>query len=163
MKTLIRNDNRLFLAGGLIFIFCLAMAAFTGKFLIITIPFLLLVFIAGWQFREILFLALLFSLPFSAEYSFSARLGTDLPDEPLMWLTSFIVTGSVLYNPADLKRKYLLHPLSVIFFILLLWIIGDSIFSAEPETSVKFLLAKGWYVLAFFVAPTAFSAKEGGY
>mgnify|MGYP003594008361 CR=1 FL=1 len=149
MKTTARIDSRHFLIGGLIFLFCLSLAALTNQLLFIAFPFLLLALIAGWQFREALFLALLFSLPFSVEYSFSNSLGTDLPDEPLMWLTSFIVIGSVLYNPYSLKEKYLLHPLSVLLIILLMWTVVAVLFSLEPVVSIKFLLAKGWYLLSF--------------
>ena len=156
MTSFARSNNNLFYAGGLFFLSCMVISVLTDQLLIVASPFILLAFIAGWQHRGVLFLSLLFSLPFSAEYSFSSSLGTDLPDEPLMWLTSFIVIGSVLYNPHCLKRKYLLHPLSVLLIILLIWTIIAVLLSSEPVISVKFLLAKGWYLLSFVIGPLIF-------
>lgn len=156
MTYVVRDNNRLFYAGGLFFLFCLVVSVLIDQPLFVAAPFILLALIVGWQYRVLLFLALLFSLPFSVEYSVSSSLGTDLPDEPLMWLTSFVVIGSVCYNPYTLKRKYLNHPLNVLLMILLIWTVVAVLFSSEPVASVKFLFAKGWYLLAFVIGPLIF-------
>lgn len=160
MTSIVSSNKKLFNAGGLFFLLCLVLAALTGQYLFAAIPFILMTLIAGWQFRQALFFVLLFSLPFSVEYNFSESLGTDLPDEPLMWLTSFIVIGSMLYKPSALPQKYLFHPLSILLAILLAWILVTVLFSSEPLASLKFLLAKGWYVLAFVIAPMLFLQKK---
>ena len=160
MTALVRSNNKLFYAGGLFFLLCLVLVALTGQYLFAAMPFILLTLIAGWQFRQTLLFVLLFSLPFSVEYNFSESLGTDLPDEPLMWLTSFIVIGNMLYRPSALSQKYLLHPISILLAILLVWTLVTVLFSSEPLASLKFLLAKSWYVLAFVIAPMLFLQKK---
>jgi hypothetical protein len=75
----IHKDKLLFslLAG--LFIVLAAAAVLTEQYFLAIIPFAILIFYAGWQNRNIVFLLLLLTLPLSFEYHFSSSLGTDLP------------------------------------------------------------------------------------
>ncbi|HYO21719.1 MAG TPA: O-antigen ligase family protein, partial [Flavisolibacter sp.] len=46
-----------------------------------------------------------------------------------------------------------IHPLAVILLVQIAWLVIAVIFSSHFILSVKYLLAKSWYLLAFFVAP----------
>jgi hypothetical protein len=54
---------------------------------------------------------------------------------------------------ANLFWKILSHPLLLLLILLIVWMLITVIFSTHPLISVKFLLAKTWYVGAFVLAP----------
>ncbi|MFI5129221.1 MAG: O-antigen ligase family protein [Chitinophagales bacterium] len=119
----------------------------------IAVPFCVLFFWAGWQkISSILFL-LLFTLPFSTEWQITSELGTDLPDELLMLLAAGLVVCYWFYSPQLLPAKIIRHPLIVLLSLTVAWTIVTILSSAYPLISVKFLLAKCWYIGAFVLAP----------
>jgi O-antigen ligase len=140
----------IFLSG--IFLACLAATVFTSFYWLSAIPFLFLLFYFGWQQWQLIFFLLIFSLPWSVEYNFTSFLGTDLPDEPLMLLTAVLFIAHLFFSPsasALLSR----HPLILLLFFYFGWIIITVPFSTDWLISLKFLLAKGWYLAAFVFAP----------
>lgn len=109
------------------------------------------------QYPPLLFYALLFSIPWSREFNFSESLGTDLPDEPLMLLMAFAVIILLFRKKENSLR------LPLLLFILLAglaWSVITVILSTEILVSVKYLLAKGWYILAFVGAPLLLKGEE---
>ena len=99
----------------------------------------------------ILFYLLIAAIPWSAEASINQQLGTDIPDEPLMLLTaSFVVF--YLFNNRSLIRN-IKNPLIWILLLQVIWIICSDLYSIDKLTSLKYSLAKGWYLLAFVGAP----------
>jgi O-antigen ligase len=147
------KEKGLFSLLALFFILCISAAAFTDANIIMAVPFAILIFYTGWQNRNLFFLALIFSLPFSFEYHFSASLGTDVPDELLMWMVSLIFFSSWIYAPKEITKKILQHPLLLLLLAVLGWTCLSVVFSSQPLLSIKFLLAKGWYIGAFVLAP----------
>lgn len=136
-----------------LFIFTIGVAVFTELYFLAAIPFLVLLFYAGWQNRNLVFFILLATIPFSFEYNFSSGLGTDLPDEFLMLLVSVLFIAYLLYSPKAIKKNILQHPLLLFLFIVICWMMVTVILSSRQQISVKYLLAKGWYTAAFVLAP----------
>lgn len=136
-----------------LFILVMAATVFTEQYYLAAIPFLVLFFYAGWQNRNAVFFLLLFTLPFSFEYSFSSTLGTDVPDEFLMLFVSGLFFTYWLYSPKALIKNAWQHPLLLLLFLCLGWTLVTVLFSAQPAISLKFLLAKSWYTGAFVLAP----------
>ena len=153
MTISVNKPNALFglLAG--IFIAIAGFAVFTEQYFLITIPFALLLFYAGWQNPNIVFLLLLFTLPVSFEYNFSSGLGTDIPDELLMLFVSLLFFAYWLYSPKAISKSILQHPLLLLLLVILCWTFITVFFSTQQQISVKYLLAKSWYVGAFVIAP----------
>jgi O-antigen ligase len=137
-----------------------AAAAFTGQYILAATPFVLLLFYAGWQYRNYLFFLLLFTIPFSFEHNFSSGLGTDIPDELLMLLVSVIFFAYRVYSPAILSKKVITHPLLLLLGVLLCWTVLTVVFSTDPQVSVKYILAKTWYLGAFVLAPLVLFRKK---
>jgi O-antigen ligase len=104
------------------------------------------------QHPQYLFYLLMLSIPWSIEYSFDSSLGTDLPDEPLMLLAALSIIIYLTYKK-DVKRVRKLHPLIIIILLQFLWSIITVITSTEVVLSVKYLLAKSWYLMAFVALP----------
>jgi O-antigen ligase len=125
----------------------------SGQSFILLIPFGMLFFSWFCLRPEILLYTLLASIPWSIEYNFTQSLGTDLPDEPLMLLTSFAAVGYLLYH---YRRKPLTGITSPLLFVLLFqlaWMFISVAFSTDLIVSGKYLLAKTWYLGAFVLAP----------
>jgi O-antigen ligase len=144
-----------------LFIFSVALAVFTGLYLLIAIPFAALLFFAGWQYRNAVFFLLLIALPFSFEYQFSTGLGTDVPDELLMIMVSVIFVAYWLYKPSTIGKAIPGHPLLIMLGALLCWMMVTVLLSTDRSLSLKYLLAKGWYLGAFVLAPlVVFNNKQ---
>jgi O-antigen ligase len=149
------GSNNRFLLLGVAFLAFAALAAIMSLYWLAFIPFAVLLFYAGWQHNQIIFYLLIFMLPWSVEYSFSSSLSTDLPDEPIMWLTTVLFITSFIFRPSEifLKTK---HPLIALLFCGLIWILATVPFSTDWVISLKFFLAKCWYLVAFVLAPLLF-------
>jgi O-antigen ligase len=149
----IHKDKFLFplLAG--LFIVLAGIAVFSEQYVLAIIPFAILIFYAGWQNRNMVFLVLLFTLPLSFEYGFSSSLGTDIPDEFLMLFVSGLFIAYWIYSPKVVSKNILRHPLLFLLLISLGWVVISVLFSSQPLISLKFILAKGWYAGAFVLAP----------
>lgn len=118
-----------------------------GKWALV-VPALLL-FLLCMRHVRIAYLVLLFFIPLSAEWHLPSGLGTDVPDEPLMWMLSLPILAMVIRDrslEADSVRSH------VIFRMLLvqwLWSCTMMFFSSEPVLSLKYVMAKAWYLLPF--------------
>ncbi len=106
-----------------------------------------------WHHPALLFLTLLAALPVSAEFQFTASLGTDLPDEPLMIFVSGFFLILWIYRPPVPSATILSHPLVILLVSWLIWILVTAVLSTHPALSWKYLAAKLWYAGAFVLAP----------
>jgi O-antigen ligase len=147
------NKNGLFAFFSGLFILCLLLAVWQEAWYIVGIPFAIVFFYLGWQYLNIVFFALLFSLPLSTEIQFSSALATDFPDELLMLLTAGLFLCYWVYHPKALTLKTIQHPLIILLAITFIWSIVTAFFSTDHLLSAKFLLAKSWYLGAFVLAP----------
>jgi len=93
-----------------------------------------------------LYWLLLIMLPLSTELNITDSLGMDFPDELLL----MIITGAALLKM--MQQPLLFYPVfrSPILLLIVLhlcWIAFSAMLSTEPLLSVKFLLAKIWYIV----------------
>ncbi|MBS1654127.1 MAG: O-antigen ligase family protein [Bacteroidetes bacterium] len=139
-----------------VFLFFMLTAVYTQQYYYVLLPFLFLWIYFAWEHPKQLFLLLMIAIPWSVEYNFSSSLGTDFPDEPLMLSVAGIVWAAVLYKPGVIKASVYKHPLFLLLLLHISWIIISVIFSVNAWVSVKFLLAKSWYIAAFVIAPLVF-------
>jgi len=145
--------TRQFIALSVIFLLSLLVALFTENFYLLLIPFVVLLLYAGWNNPRFIFLVLLFSLPFSFEYNFTPTLGTDIPDEGLMLLTSLVVIALLIHNRKAYTRSLVSHPLFILLLLHLIWIVTTALVSTDHLVSFKYVLSKSWYLGAFLLAP----------
>lgn len=153
MTTLLHKERIGFLLLGSIFLLCMGLAVYTEQYAWAAIPFLLAGFSAAKDYPGLFFSILLVSLPFSMEFSFSSTLGTDLPDEPLMILISMVSLAMWISQSPQERKAAVQHPLIFLLVVLLIWMILSVCFSTRPFLSFKYMLAKGWYIGAFILAP----------
>ena len=146
------TSNRYFIFLSGVFLASILAATISSFYWLAALPFLLLFLYFGWQHWQIIFLLLIFSLPWSVEYSINESLATDLPDEPLMWFAAFLFISYYVMFPSRVVSN-LKHPLIVLLSFYVAWILITVPFSTNWLLSLKFLLAKGWYVAAFVFLP----------
>lgn len=129
---------------------CICLGIALENIVLPLLPFgLLLLSIAILDFKNVylLFFAI---LPFSVEVYLPNGLGTDIPSEPLMLLLTGLSIVLLVHRFYKIDKHYFLHPISVLLFLHLFWILFSSIFSYNPTVSYKFLLAKIWYIVPFY-------------
>ncbi|GAC1375077.1 MAG: hypothetical protein NVSMB30_18760 [Hymenobacter sp.] len=108
----------------------------------------LLVALVEWRW---LYYGLFFLLPFTQEIGLFGGLSMDVPSEPLMLALTACVGLALLLGTGGLPRREWLHPLVVILGLMLLWTAVDAGFSVAALKSIKYLLAKVWYITPFLL------------
>jgi O-antigen ligase len=154
MPATLSSDNlireKLFWILGAITALSLWYAISAGEELLLGIPFVL---ILGYQtlvnYRPIYFL-LFATIPISTEFYFSSGLSTDLPSEPLIVGLMLVYVLQAIARPDLINAKFLRHPLTLILLAHFLWIAFAAILSSNQTVSIKFTIAKFWYLATFF-------------
>jgi len=116
------------------------------------LPVLLVILFLYFYSLDKILLLITFATPLAiniADREF--RLGVSIPTEPLMFgvLVMFIMKLILERYPVD--KKIFKHPLTIIILIQLGWIFITSITSHIPLVSFKFLLARLWFVIPFYL------------
>lgn len=136
-----------------IFLACVLGYLLLEEWVLLLIPFGFLAFIWGVQDFRRLYLMMWAAIPFSMEVDLPGGLSTDLPAEPLMWLSCFLLIGYLYLYYREIDFSFILHPVFVILVLHFFWIIMTSITSNEPLISAKYTLAKSWYLVCFVFIP----------
>ena len=125
----------------------------SGTYWVAGLPVLLWVVAqAVIDFRP-LFWLLLVMIPLGTEVNLPGGIGTDLPTEPLaVGLTGLLIVHLVRYWPRYDHRTFL-HPIALLLYLHVAWILVSTAFGEIALISLKFSLAKLWYVGAFFLFP----------
>ena len=117
----------------------------------------------SWKFAEIylqqtaqLFWWWLWVLPLSTELAITDSLSLDFPGEPLLILLTGAVLLLLITRRFSLPVPVYQSNLLVLVLLHLFWIGITILFSREPILSLKYLLAKCWYVLPLVILPSAF-------
>jgi len=89
-------------------------------------------------------------IPLSIPLFLPGGFSTDLPTEPLMIALTGMGLLLALHRAGQADLRFHLHPVTLLLMLHLGWIAITTITSQEPFISLKFLLAKIWYVLPFY-------------
>lgn len=115
------------------------------------IPVLVLVSFLGIVDFQKLFFLLLALIPLSTELYLPNGFATDFPTEPLMVGLMLVTVLWLLQKLPSLDMSFLRHPLSLFLVLHLCWIFVTMLASEMWMVSLKFFLAKLWYVIVFYV------------
>ena len=115
------------------------------KNLLLVLPFIVLAAVVFSSDIRKLYFALLFVIPLSTEFSVTATLSTDLPDEPMMLLLSGALIVIMLLNPSAFPSQIKKSSLFLLVLLQLIWMIETMLFSYEALLSAKYILAKTWF------------------
>jgi O-antigen ligase len=114
------------------------------------IPFVVLGAMLVLQDVRKVYLLLYLTVPLSYEVYFSFGLGTDFPTEQFMWILTGIGVLLFAANWRSIPAIYMIHPISMLLIVMLAWIALSAFFSQNVVHSVKYLLAKTWYIIAMY-------------
>lgn len=89
-------------------------------------------------------------LPFSVEIELTGGLATDLPSEPIMWVITGLGLFFFLIRAKTINFSFWKHPISMLLFLHIMWIGATGILSSDHLYSIKYFIAKLWYVIPFY-------------
>lgn len=127
------------------------------------LPFaILIILLAIFDIEKIMYI-MVFSTPLAIslkELGYNEGLNLSLPSEPLMIGITLIYFLNELTNRVTDKR-ILKHPITIIIFIQLLWIFVTTVTSELPIISMKFILARIWFLTScYFICTQLFKKKS---
>jgi O-antigen ligase len=111
----------------------------------------LLAVLYNWR---LVYYLLFLTLPFSREISLPGGMSMDVASEPLMLTLTACVPVVLLLGRgrfSQLRGREWLHPLLILPALLLLWASLDIFFSVNALKSIKYVLAKVWYLTPFLL------------
>ena len=127
------------------------------------IPFVLGIILLAFLSLDRLILLIVFLTPLSVQLSYLVNgMSADLalPTEPLLVGVLMVFIMKILYE-GKLDKRMLTHPVSVAIYFNLIWILITCITSTMPLVSFKFLLARIWFLVAFyFIASQMFTKMK---
>lgn len=155
MFTFSPNLQKLLLwCGSAVMLLCVVFFVCFENVLFLAIPFgIWLVALLFFNWKTV-FWILLFCVPASIQIWFLGdSLSTSVPDEPLMWLFLILSIVLIVQKPSIIPTWFWKNKLTLIIVLQYLWLIVAVLYSKEPLFSVKFLIAKSWFLAAFFLIP----------
>ncbi len=97
-----------------------------------------------------LMLLIVFATPLSVNIADSELgIGISMPSEPLMVGVMLLFLLKTLFN-GEYDKRVLKHPVTIVIFINLAWLLITSITSEIPLVSFKFLIARLWFIVPFY-------------
>lgn len=126
------------------------------------LPVLLLLVVIAFTAMDKLLLIIVFFTPLSIQLKeITGDIGFDLslPTEPLLaGLLILFVLKLIREKSADMR--IIAHPVAITIYIYLLWLLITSITSSIPLVSFKFLIARIWFIGAYFFVAAHFFRKH---
>ena len=87
-------------------------------------------------------------------------LSLSIPVEPLLLGVLFFFIAKLLYEK-KFDNKIARHPISIVIYLMLIWILITTITSELPLVSAKYMLSRIWFVIpAYFVCAKLFKDPE---
>ena len=163
MKLDLANKRETYLVYLVSFLF-IALNAFLiakGFFYFSIIPLVVLIILIAIYALDKMVLITVFVTPLSIQLSDIIK-GYDfdlsLPSEPLLIGILLFFFLKYLFE-GKFDRKILYHPVSIAILLNLVWISITSITSTMPLVSFKFLTARIWFLVAFYLLATQMFRK----
>jgi putative inorganic carbon (HCO3(-)) transporter len=137
----------------LIYIFINMIFTLKGIYYLNLLPIIaFIVLIALVRLNYLFFLIIIFT-PLSIlfiEYVPSSPIDFAIPTEPMIFGVMIIVIYKILLEK-NLDLRILRHPVTYAIIFNLLWIFITSLTSSMPMVSLKFLLARIWFLITFYL------------
>lgn len=153
MNAISRKTSLQYLFFSGLFLLFLFIAITNEQNYLIAAPFVILLFFIGWQYPPFIFFLLIAALPWSYQFHFSEMTSTDIPDEFFMLLSFFFFFAWALSKPSVLPSSFWKHPLVLLLIFHVIWMIVSVSFTTSYLISIKYFLAKTWYISAFVLFP----------
>ena len=130
-----------------------------STYVMFALPMLLgILMLYFFSYDKVLFLiAFLTPLSINLEgLNLGINLSLSVPVEPLLFGVVFFFIAKLLYEK-KFDNKIAHHPISIVIYIMFVWIVITTITSELPLVSVKYLLSRIWFIIpAYFVCAKLF-------
>ncbi len=160
LNSWLESPNRLFYLFGVITTISALSSVWLDFFAVALFPVAILVAYLAISNYLLLYQLLFFLIPFSVEIYLPGGYGTDLPSEPLMILISFIFILELIQKPSWLHKPFFSHPITILIMAHIGWTLVTAITAQNEIVSFKFLVAKIWYILAFYMMTYIIISKK---
>ncbi len=127
------------------------------------LPVLLLVILAAFLALDKLLLVIVFLTPLSVplkEVIPGLKVDLSLPAEPLLFGLLILFLMKIISEQSFDKRVWK-HPVTIAILLNLGWIFVTSVTSSMPVVSLKFFLARLWFVCGFYFLATQVFRRTG--
>ncbi|MEI6883768.1 MAG: O-antigen ligase family protein [Bacteroidota bacterium] len=154
IKSYLRGENlrfTLFYVISGLFVLLNAYMVYRNVYYTLLLPLaLVILYIFFYRVDYVIFL-ITFCTPLAINLTqFEFNIGVSMPTEPLMFGVLLVFVLKLCYeNNFDVRVWR--HPMTVIIGIQFLWILITSITSQLPLVSFKFMLARLWFVIPFYL------------
>ena len=123
---------------------------------------ILIILLALFDIEKIMYV-MVFSTPLAItlkELGYSDGLNMSLPSEPLMiGITLIYFLNEISHGITD--KRILKHPITIIIFIQMAWMVLTTLTSELPIISIKFLIARTWFLTScYFMASQLFQKQK---
>ena len=138
----------------------LSLAAIAGEFFWFAFfPILMLILYLAFFSMDTLMYLIVISTPLAVILKNSDfNIGMSIPSEPLMFGVMLLFLFKILHE-GNYDKRVLWHPVTVAIMINLIWIALTVITSSMVVVSIKFLVARLWFVLVFYFLAVQLFAK----
>lgn len=108
-----------------------------------------------FSFEKVILLTAL-ATPLSVNLWFSQDLTISAPSELLLACTLLIFVAKLVYE-RNYDLKLARHPLSIVIYIMFIWMIFTTVTSELPVVSVKYILSRLWFIIpSYFICSVLF-------
>lgn len=146
-----------FFAAAILFFVCIVISILFNQISFLAIPFVWISFPFLFDFcskrTEDIFWLMMLSLPLSTELNITTSLGIDFPDELLMMVLTGFAILKFLHQPYWFPKNLYKEPLFLLLICILCWTIVTIFYANNSWLSLKFFLAKIWFVIPFVILP----------
>jgi putative inorganic carbon (hco3(-)) transporter len=124
------------------------------------LPVLVLIILSALVSLDKLVYFIVFFTPLSLTIEFSEFAALSLPSEPLLFGVLLIFSFR-LAHAGGFDKEITRHPVTLLILLHLIWMGITSLTSTMPMVSLKYALARTWYVVSFyFIATQIFRKSE---
>ncbi|MCX6286312.1 MAG: O-antigen ligase family protein [Bacteroidetes bacterium] len=154
IKSYLTGENArytLFYAISGLFILLNAYMVYRNFYFTLLLPLGLVILYIFFYRVDYVLLLITFCTPLAVNMTqFEFNVGISLPTEPLMFGVLLLFVLKLFYDN-NFDPKVWKHPMTIIIGFQFLWILITSITSQFPVISFKFMLARLWFVIPFYI------------
>jgi O-antigen ligase len=134
-----------------LFLAVLAIGIYLEEYAVLLIPAVLTVLWAAFFKLDYLLLFIAFCTPFSInlEQLEIGGVGMYLPTEPLLFGILLLFVFKLL-SGKSIDQKIFKHPVSIVLYGYLAWMIITTLTSEYPVVSLKYLTTRLWFIVPFY-------------
>jgi len=139
----------IFYAFGAMMLIDFLFSIYFENYLLLLIPVAVLFIYLSLNDLKFIYLLLLFTIPLSIEVSLPNGFSTDFPTELLIGGLMILFFPYVLSKGKSFEPEFFRN--SILFLVLIhyTWVLISTVFSSDPFVSIKFSMAKTWYIITF--------------